>query len=154
MCRKIRVLTELILCLIVALADAACVSRSSPTIFAHACHKTLTSWVCRLLRGGYSLYSSWIPPPLRKNRPRAETRMLNPGSRSGAILLHRKTYASRSCSQHLQVFRCGAKVWGRVEHNALWKSVEGNAFGYNRQDRLSETQPVYEFLSSFGIDLF
>ena len=54
MCRKIRVLTELILCLIVALADAACVSRSSPTIFAHACHKALTSWVCRLLGGGDS----------------------------------------------------------------------------------------------------
>ena len=68
-----------------------------PTILAQACHKTLTSWVCRLLGGGYSLYNSWTPPPLRKNSPNAETRMLNPGSRSGAILLHRKKYASRSC---------------------------------------------------------
>ena len=68
-----------------------------PTILAQACHKTLTSWLCRLLGGGYSLYNSWTPPPLRKNSPNAETRMLNPGSRSGANLLHRKKYASRSC---------------------------------------------------------
>ena len=50
-----------------------------PTILAQACHKTLTSWVCRLLGGGYSLYNSWTLPPLRKNSPNAETRMLNPG---------------------------------------------------------------------------
>ena len=77
--------------------DKALVRSSSPTTLDQACHSTRTLCVCRLIAGGCSSYNSCAKPSFLRNNPSAETMMLTPGSRSGAILSHRNTKARKSC---------------------------------------------------------